>query len=213
MSEFRDFLKFFSREETLPYAEILKNNNIPFKIAESKPRVDLTFSGSGPIEYWLQVLEDDFEKVSLIFETFNSEQEIDPDYYLMSFSDAELMEIIENFNEWSPADHEMAKQILRKRGKEITEEEIRKLKEQKIKELEKPEYVKKGWLTVGYLIAVLGGFLSVVIGFSILNSYKILPDGRKIERYDVKSRIHGRNILFLGMLFIVIWFIYWIIMV
>ncbi len=71
---------------------------------ETKPPVDNTFTGNIQIEYWLQILENDFEKTNAIFENATQDQAIDSGCYLNDFSDSELVEIIEKFNEWSKLD-------------------------------------------------------------------------------------------------------------
>jgi len=65
--------------------------------------------------------------------------EVEKDYYLLSFSDEELIDVIAKSDEWNKFDVELAQKILKEKGKEVTEQQITQIKQQRIEELSKPE--------------------------------------------------------------------------
>ncbi len=65
--------------------------------------------------------------------------EIGKDYYLYSFTDDELMEVITKADEWSPFDVVLARKILAEKGKSISDEAIKAINEKRIEELKAPE--------------------------------------------------------------------------
>ena len=48
---------------------------------------------------------------------------IDDDYYLLSFSDDELIDVVSKSDEWNKFDVSLAKKLLKERGNEITNDE------------------------------------------------------------------------------------------
>jgi hypothetical protein len=213
MNEYSNYMKFLKREDVDPFENILIENQIKFNIIETKKPVAKTTISDTITEYWLRISESDFEKVDKLVENDMLAEKIAQDHYLNDFSNEELIEIIEHFDEWNKADLIKARIILKERGKNISDEEIQLMKEQRIVELGKPETAKRGWIIAGYLFAFLGGFIAIVIGVSISNSKKNLPNGKKVYCFDEKSRRHAKYILLLGILIIIVGFIIEIIMV
>ena len=55
-----------------------------------------------------------------------------------------------------------------------------------------------GWIIAGYVLALLGGFISMGIGWSLWRYRKTLPDGRQVPGFSENDRYQGRVILLLG---------------
>jgi hypothetical protein len=208
MENYTNYRKFLSKEELEVFTDFLESKNIPYKAVESKPAVDITFTGNSNPEFWLQILSDDFEAVDKLIEEEFESAEVDPDHYFNDFSEQELFEVLIKFEEWNKSDQLLAVKLLRNRGVKISDTEIEELRSDRISELEKPETVKMGWIIAGYVFALLGGFIAIIIGLSIANTKKTLPDGRKVFSFDRRGRFHARNILYLGVLFVVFWWVY-----
>lgn len=66
-------------------------------------------------------------------------QDIDPGYYLLSFSDVELLDIIAKPDEWGHFDHVLARELLAERGLEIPPEVVEEMKHQRRLQLAKQE--------------------------------------------------------------------------
>ena len=62
-------------------------------------------------------------------------QDVDPNYYLFSFTDIELLDIVAKPDEWGHFDYVLAREILCDRGLEIPEETIEEMKKQRSREL------------------------------------------------------------------------------
>lgn len=210
--KFRMFRSFPNTELAMEMADLLKKEGIQVKLKDNSPAVDITFTGN-PLDdlILLKIPESDFEKAQEILES-QAEiklEEVSSDYYLLEFSNEELYDILANRDDWGEFDYLLAKKVLQSRNVNIDYDRI---SEEKIKKLEKqanPEPVQMTWIIVGYLMALGGGLLGLMIGWFLWQMKKTLPDGRKIHIYSQNSRMHGRNIFILGILvlaFVLIWF-------
>ncbi|MBL4745664.1 MAG: hypothetical protein JKY08_04790 [Flavobacteriaceae bacterium] len=118
--------------------------------------------------------------------------------YLLQFTNEELYEILLKSDEWGDFDYSLAQKILIQRGKSIDHELLAALKKERIKDLSKPEENQKPWIIAGYIFAILGGFLGLIIGYSLMTSKKTLPDGQRINSYAEKDRKQGKYILIIS---------------
>jgi hypothetical protein len=197
------FRKYPTLEQVKDLESLLNQNNIATEIADNIPSVDSSFSGSTlQNQYEIKIQLADFEKAEKILDE-NAENlidEVDKDHYLFSFTDDELYEILLKADEWNEFDYKLAQKILIQRGKSVDEELLKALKKQRIELLAKPEENQKSWIIAGYVFAVLGGFLGILIGYSLWTSKKSLPNGQKVYSYDEKDRVHGKNIFYIGLI-------------
>jgi len=156
----------------------------------------------------------DFEKVNQLLKDDENKniEDVDKDYYLFSFTDDELIDVVTKADEWSAFDVVLARKLLTERGKDISEAAISVINEQRLEELKKPESSQLSWIIVGYLIAlgditiafgvIIWPFFVCAIGLFIgwhLASYKkTLPDGERVFGYNQTDRMHGKRIFYLG---------------
>jgi len=192
-------------------AEQLEQNGIPYQIEEESLTFNITFVQNDPLqkEYAVKIKSEDFEKVNELLKK-NEETntaEIDKDYYLFSFTDDELMDVVTKADEWSAFDVVLARKLLAERGKEISEQKIATIQEQRIEELKKPEASQLTWIIVGYLMALSGAFLlvytsaiGIFIGWHLSSYKKTLPDGERVYGYSDTDRMHGKRIFYLGII-------------
>lgn len=181
--EYSIFRRFPTLELALEIKELLENNDIDVVIDDNVPPVDVTFSGSTlqhKIE--LRINEADFEKAEDILEQHSNAvlDEIDKDYYLFSFTDEELYDVLLKSDEWSSLDYTLAQKLLKERGKSIDKELLISLKKQRLEELAKPDDNQQAWIIAGYIFSILGGFLGLIIGYFLWTSKKTLPNGQKL---------------------------------
>ena len=90
------------------------------------------------------------------------------------------------------------------KGKSIDEAHLHSMRAERIQELAKPEANQKGWLVVGYLFALLGGFFGIIIGYVLYTSQKTLPNGQMVYTYNASDRKQGKNILVLSIIILVV---------
>jgi hypothetical protein len=157
--------------------------------------------GSLQNEYEVKLKPADFEKANQLLED-NVEaylNQADTDYYLFSFSNDELYEILIHADEWNEFDFKLAQKILaQRRGQPVDEELVRKLKSDRLEALAKPEGGQGAWIIFGYVLALLGGFLGLIIGYCLWTFRKTLPNGETVPTYGASDRNHGRTIFFIG---------------
>ncbi len=211
--EFVTFEKFNTKDSAEKFAVLIKNKNIPYLIENNSLSFDPTFANNGfGVEYCLKIRQENFEEVNKIL-LQKSEEEIenvDKDYYLYSFSDEELIDVISKSDEWNKFDISLAKKILNEKRIDVSEEKINSIKEERILELSKPEKDQTGVILFGYFSAFLGGIWAFFIGWHLLTNKKTLPNGNRIYAYSNNDRKHGNRIFILGILFSIIWLLYFI---
>jgi hypothetical protein len=205
----------------------LTEHDITFITEDSKGIFDPTFAAN-PLtrEIRIKLQSKDFDVAQKILAAHYKEQldDVDDDYYLYSFSDDELRQIILKPDEWGDFDYQLALKLLQQRGKEIVPEEAERLRKQRNDFLARPEKSKGDIVMLGYALSIAGGVaaatgdlfyfytynpvlacwsLPIFIGWHLAYSKKTLPDGRSLYRYTDKERNHGVIILLLGTLCLV----------
>ena len=209
--EFLIFQKFNTESQAEDFGSLLNVNRIEFLIENISINFDPILSNNEfGKEYCVKIKKDDFEKANdILREKAKTEiNEVQDDYYLLSFTDEELIDVIEKSDEWNKFDVELAQKLLKERGNEITTEQISELKKQRIIELSKPEEGQNVYIIIGYVCALLGGLLGIFIGWHLTTYKKTLPNGNRIYAYSENDRKQGNRILILGIVFIVFWILY-----
>jgi hypothetical protein len=209
--EFITFQRFKDQNSAVELGEFFKERKLEYLLEDNSLSFDPTFANNGfGKEFCVKLKQSDFEKgnVFLIEKAEKEIIEIDKDYYLLSFTDEELFELIAASDEWSQFDVSLAKRLLKERGKEVTPEDIKKIKTNRIIELSKPEEGQTAYIIVGYVFAFLGGFLGIFIGWHLLTFKKTLPNGNRIYAYSDNDRKQGNRILIISVAFLLIWLLY-----
>lgn len=194
-------------EEAEEIVSFLKNQNIVSKITRDSGDLDYVIQGEAPInKFEIHINEDDQQKAESVLADVAKESlnTIDRDYYLFSFSDDELVNILIQKNEWSEFDVLLSKKILDERNVSVNQSEIDRKKNLRDLELEKPEGGQVGWIIFGYIAALFGGFIGILLGYSLWLSNKKLPNGKKVPAYNEHIRKHGKIIFYSGIVIFVI---------
>jgi hypothetical protein len=182
---------------------LLNKNNIKTVLGDNIPPLDINFSGSTlQNQYEIKIDTSDFKKAEVVLEkdTENLLDTIDEDYYLLSFTNEELYEILLNSDEWNVFDYKLAQKLLTDRGKTIDSEMLTSLKNERLKILARPEENQKAWIIAGYIFALLGGGIGIVIGYSLWRSKKTLPNGERIYSYSAEDRKNGQRIFLISII-------------
>jgi hypothetical protein len=186
----------------------LDNHHIKYFIEKESRPFDPTYSfnESSVTQYAVKIKSEDFEKVNQLLKDDESEDvaEIGKDYYLYSFTDDELMEVITKADEWSPFDVVLARKLLAEKGKVLTDEAITAINEKRIEDLKVPDPPQTYWIVVGYVCAFIGGLLGIFIGWYLVNYKKTLPNGERVYEYSERDRRHGRIIFYIGIVVLVL---------
>jgi hypothetical protein len=232
MSEFATYRQFFSAEEAKPLIALLNEHGIPYTFTPIRARFDNIIVGESINEsFELKVPATEFDHVTslqLANTTVNIDL-LDKDYYMLSFSEDELYNVIKNPDEWSVQDYLIAVELLKRRGKVFTREKLQELRTKKIETLATPEKkLAAGWLILAYGIPLWAGltvwfpypsfarlwpaFLGTLWGVTLWKFKKLLPDGRRVYIYQASDRAHGKRIFFIGLaalISVMIGIIYW----
>lgn len=203
MSQYAAFEKFFSPEQAEPVLAILKEHNVTYEFLKIGKVVDAMIAGETlNYNYELKIARNQFEYVNqlLLDKIQINLDNVDPEYYLFSFSDEELGEILRKPDEWGRQDYIIARQLLESRGINYSEEDLTYFKNKRLQILARPEKEGKGWLYAGYFFAAFGGFIGVLIGLALWQSTKVLPNGNKVYTYDQKTRNRGRRIMYISLI-------------
>jgi hypothetical protein len=189
-------------------AEQLHAGGIDSRVENENALLDATLIGNDlGSTIHLKISPDDFAKANTVLENYYRQQieATEPDYYLLSFTDEELMDIVRKPDEWGHFDHALAKKLLLDRGHKVTAAELEQFHQQRLTELKKPDISHPILIFLGYLTAIAGGLFGFVLGAVLVTSKKILPDGQRVFMYPLSERRHGRRILIISVISIILW--------
>jgi len=216
MNEYTSFQSFSSEEEADVLIDLLAQNGIDSVLVRSKPVADEVIIGSDlDNRVYIKIKRSDFKHANQVIEEQIKENisQINEDYYLYSFSNGELLEIINKSDEWSKQDFFIAKKILAERNVPLSDEAISEITWKRVTEISQPEKSPGSWIILGYFLAFFGGLFGLLFGLPYMTAKKILPDGTKVFVYDHGTRTHGRNIfiiscvsIFLSLVFGLEWY-------
>lgn len=209
---FVTYKKYSTSEHAKYVSNLLTKHGIPNEYIENKASLDSNFSSTLLNEFEVKIEQSDFKKSDEILLNDSKEyiKTLPEDYYLFSFSDNELIEIIHKKDEWNELDYLLAISILESRGIEITNNDLEIAKKNRIEKLKKPEKSDSFWIIVGYIFAMLGGLLGFIIGYVLFTQKKTLPNGERVFEYAENDRKHGKYIIYVGLLFFIYYLIYFL---
>jgi len=201
MNEFVLFQSFFTEDEATSVIEPLKENGIDYQLERSKELLDRAFIGDNlEKKVFLKIKSSDFSKANEILNAriLQNITALEKDYYLFSFTNDELVEILRRPDEWSRQDFLIARKILGERGQYINEEMIKDLRSKRINELSRQESEPTLTIIAGYILALLLSLVGLFFGLAFLTAKKNIPNGKKVFTYSRNTRKHGRNIVILS---------------
>ncbi len=203
-NQYFTYKKFPDAREAKALQQFLIENGIECLFADTSPGIGSAMTGDYGKEYEVQLKPDQFEAADKLLESYaeNMMGNLPEDYYLLSFSDEELHDVLVKHDEWSEFDYVLARKLLEERGKPIDETQVKSLRLQRIEVLAKPEVRQTGWIVAGYAMALLGGVGGIITGYVMLTSKKILPNGQVVPTYNDIDRMHGKMILILSIIII-----------
>jgi hypothetical protein len=215
--DYSTFKRFIHKEEAEDLVLFFQENGIVCRLKDNTTHFDASFSNNPMLnDFHVEVASKDFLRADELLqaEMEKSIQEIESDYYLFSFSDDELLEIVRKRDEWSSFDFVLAKHLLSQRGIELNNETIQENFKNRVEELRLEEKAPQWMLLGGYLATFSVMFLvflpefaipfALLLGVTLRFRYKTLPTGEKVSFYDASSRKHGLIIIVLSVLFSVI---------
>lgn len=194
MSEFLPYAKFQTAEDALPLINLLKTASIPYQFEHLVNQLDdLIIGYSLDPMFEIRVESSRFEQVNQLLQ---QSAIVGPDdqsqYYLYNFTDEELMNVVNNDEEWNAFDQGLAKAILEKRHATTINKPT----------LSNNNYLAKSLptstLIIGYLLSTT--IIGILFGLSIRQNKKILSDGTKTYTYDSNTRQHGSYMIMVALI-------------
>ncbi len=183
------------KEEVDNILEILDSRGIIYTVENTRPTVDTTFSNSAMVDYIIKVKEGQVQEAIDLLEKVTPESFIENEYYMDSFSDEELKEVISMQEDWNQHDLDYAKKMLEERGIEVDEEEILDRRDKVVREQTEPVMAKYSIILVGYICSFAGGWIGLLVAMHLKYKTKEIADIGKVPYYKNESRKHGDNML------------------
>lgn len=201
--EFRDFQTFVSAEAAQPLLAALERAGIATVTAFDNGQMafDPSFANNQlTSKFTVKLRLADFEHGSQVLADLDKDaiSQANPNHYLFSASDEELLDLLVKPDEWSSFDVALASQLLRQRGRDISPDTLKLLRQRRVKELTQPDRDANVWVGSGYASAMLGGLLGLFVGYHLYTHRNQLPDGRRVYAYSARDRTHGRRIMLLS---------------
>jgi hypothetical protein len=207
---FRDFQSFASAEAAQPLLAALEQRGIATITSFDNGQVafDPSFANNKlTSKFIVQLSLADFERASQVLADLDKDalSQANPNHYLFNFSDEELFDLLLKPDEWSSFDVALASQLLRKRGRDISPDTLKLLRQHRVAKLAQPDEDHSIWVRSGYASALLGGLIGFFIGYHLYTHRNQLPDGRRVYAYSPKDRVHGVRIMVLGAVMLVLY--------
>lgn len=168
VSDFRDFQTTASAEAAQPLLQALARHGLDYRTSQDNGQVafDPSFANNQLVSKFIIKLRlADFERGSQLLADLNQHalSQVAPNHYLFSFSDEELFDLLVKPDEWNAFDVTLAGQLLRQRGRDISPDTLKLLRQHRVAELAQPDQDHTAWVKGGYISALLGGFLEPVM--------------------------------------------------
>ncbi|AWH85355.1 hypothetical protein HYN59_09615 [Flavobacterium album] len=208
MQNYVTYKKFPDAQEARALQHFLIGNGIECLFIDDSPSMGSAMAGDYGKQYEVQLKPEQFEAADKLLEEYATSMltDLPEDYYLLSFSDEELHDVVVKHDEWSEFDYVLARKLLAERGKGIDEDELKTLRQHRIENLAKPEKRQKGWVIAGYIMAFLGGLGGIITGYVLWTSTKTLPNGQVVPTYSEADRKHGKSIVIFGAIMLPVMF-------
>lgn len=198
---FVTYKKVFDHSELDSFLNLLKIHDIPFEVEDVQRNFNPAMTPrDGSIEMRVKILSSYFDEVRRL-ETEELKlllENIESDYYLFSFNDYELKDVIKNNTEWSLFDVLLAEKILLEKDSKLSHTEIESLKNEVFNELSTEKKLDVFQLIITYSITILLPFVGLIFGYFYMTHKQTLPNGEQKYVYDKQSRFHGKVIAILG---------------
>ncbi|HLZ86879.1 MAG TPA: hypothetical protein VKQ52_06565 [Puia sp.] len=134
MAAFLTFQKFNDPGLASAIADRLKERRILCHVEKVEPLLEPSFfRNTVEPTIHLKVRATDLDRAHKALEEYYEHQlqDVDPNYYLFSFTDVELLDIVAKPDEWGHFDYVLARELLAQRGLPIPDETIRLMKQQR----------------------------------------------------------------------------------
>jgi hypothetical protein len=210
MEELVTLRTFNTLEEASAVVELLEKNKIHYLVEKTEVPIEVVLPGENlDTELLVKVKPEAFEAAKTLLEELEEIgiEKLDKDYYLFDFTDQELIELLQKSDEWSLKDYLWAQEILKQRGKEVDKSLLNEWNDKRLAFLATPEKVTPKYLMLAYLFCFAGGWIGFFMGRHVRAFKKLLPNNQKVFAFDEESRVKGKKIESIGLIFSLVYMI------
>lgn len=214
------YAHYYQREEATVLEDLLQEAAIPFRLEATTQLLDAHIVGSSNHpRFVVKIPGDQFGRVDRLLRTEAyeriAEEGIPEDYYLRTFSNEELLDLLRHQSEWSAQDLAVARLLLHERGRTLSEAELQQLHSERAEQQRKGVRGSVPLLISGYVLALVGTTLGLIpafivsfaIGWSFWGARNLARNGKRYYHYLPSFRHHGLAIMILAVLSLgVAWF-------
>ncbi|MES2487151.1 MAG: hypothetical protein V4581_14540 [Bacteroidota bacterium] len=206
MQNYVTFKKYPDAAQAKEIEQLLLTNNIQCLLVDNASSLDGSFGGMAIKDYEIKLQPQDFAAAEQLLLAYADEwtSNVPDNYYLLTFTDEELYEVLQKKDEWSEFDYVLAQKLLSERGKSIDAQSLKQLEAERMLALAWPDDLHFGWIIAGYVFALLGGLFGIITGYLIYTAKKTLLNGTKVHSYSQGRRAHAKNILIIGCIVVAI---------
>ena len=197
---FKTFKTYPNVKEAKEVKRFLNENNVTSLLRDNFDCLDNITIGQNMYE--LQVKASHFDTAVKLLEERCEKmaEQVEGGHYLCSYTNSKLYDILITKDEREMFEYKLAKKLLAERGKPTDNQFIENIKAEKQKLKARPHINQAINIFAGYLLALLGGFAGIVIGYLMWNSQKQMPNGIKLYSHTEAERRHGKIIFGIGIL-------------
>ena len=198
---YETFLSFHDEGQAEIVGKTLDAHGIRFGIVKSRQLLDTNFVGAA-FDQNIHVKLDraDFKKAHAALSDYYESQlnDIQPDYFLFSYTNEELQQVIAKPDEWGHLNYQLALRIMAGRGAQIADDRLAELNRQRLRELARPDATDVAFLFIAYCLIPFGFLPSFLIGRHLAFSTRTLPNGDVVYSYRDVDRRHGSRIMLIA---------------
>jgi hypothetical protein len=214
MASYFTYASYHSEEDAQDLTQLLDEAAIPYKIEHNRNVLDKIYIGDEMSQLVdVKIEKEKFEQVNELMRNQATSQfnNIREDYYLLEFTDEELIDVVRNKNEWNAFDQGLAEKILNER--KVTYD--RSIITNPASAGYMPTHINSSLVVIQYIFSILFPYAGILIGLATISAFKTLGDGTTVKIFDDQTRKHGKIMLVIGIvrtiyLFIdynVLWFL------
>jgi hypothetical protein len=213
--EYEFFRDFFNAEQAAAFVEMLDERAIPYKLETTQTLLNSTIMGHGLVPHSiLKLRAADFSLVNrLLMETAKNDEAFIANHYFQEYKAAELLEVVQKPDEWTPEDVAVARYLLDKQGVVIPEAQVEAYRMDRSSAMKAGKSVNPS-MVIFYLLLILAAafllsifFLVVGVGLGLYywQDTTIDSDGIKFFTFEPATRNLGLVVFGISFALLVSW--------
>lgn len=192
-----ELLRSTSATEIQAARDVLKLAGIACRIAGTKAGFDIMEIGrdGGPSDHLLLVAAGDLKQASEAMEASFANTPLPEGHFLATATDEEVLEVLAAPEDWSFFDLAYARRLARER--QINAADVAGKRTAHVAELKEGRPAPAMLVRLGWILALTGSGLGILIGVALVISTEKTPHG-EFPKYDRASRESGASMAFVS---------------